>query len=61
MRPANIFNGTDYYGFILLYNEDALFISENVDQVLCKDLGRYFELKEKSIGSPKIYLGGYTR
>ena len=61
MRPAKPSNGTDYYEFILLYTNDKLVISENADQVLHKDLGRYFELKEKSIGPPKIYLGGSTR
>ena len=41
--------------------DGALVISDNAEQVLCKeDLGRYFELKEKSIGPPKIYLGGTT-
>ena len=53
--------GTDYYEFILRYNEDALVISKKYEQILRKDLGRYFELKEKSIGPPKIYLGGSTR
>ena len=61
MRPAKNFNGTYYYEFILLYTNDALVISENSEQVLHKDLGRYFELKEKSIGPPKIYLGGSAR
>ena len=28
---------------------------------LRNDLGRYFELKEKSIGPPKIYKGGTVR
>ena len=61
MRPAKKFNGTYYYEFILLYTNNALVISENAKQVLRKDLGRYFELKGKSIGTPKIYLGGSTR
>jgi hypothetical protein len=26
---------------------------------LRKEIGKYFELKEKSIGSPKLYLGGH--
>ena len=61
MGSAKHSNGTDYYEFILLYTNNALVISENVEQVLHKHLGRYFELKEKSIGPPKIYLGGSTR
>ena len=61
MQSAKHSNGTYYYGFILLYTNDTLFISGNVKQVLRKDLGQYFEIKEKSIGPPKIYLGGSTR
>ena len=61
MRPAKHSNGIDYYEFILFCNDDALVISENEKQVLRKNLGQYFELKEKYIGPPKIYLGGYTR
>jgi hypothetical protein len=36
-------------------------VSCNAEQVLRKQLGRYFELKEESIGPPKIYLGGHVR
>ena len=35
-------------------------ISQHAEEAL-KELGRYFELKEESIGSPKIYLGGHCR
>ena len=45
----------------MLYTEDALVIGENVEKVLCHELGRYFNLKEESIGPPKIYLGGSVR
>ncbi len=54
-------NGTEYYEYILLYTDDVLVISENAESVLRKELGRYFELKEKSIGPPKLYLGGKVR
>ena len=33
-------------------------ISENAEKVLRHELGCYFNLKEESIGPPKIYLGG---
>ena len=36
-------------------------ISENAEKVLRHELRRYFNLKEKSIGPPKIYLGGSVR
>ena len=61
MWPSKHSNSTDYYEFILLYTDNALVISDNTEQVLRKDIVRYFELKEKSIGPPKICLGGSTR
>jgi hypothetical protein len=54
MRPAKRSNGTDYYEYILLYTDDAPVLSENAEKVLRNDLGRYFTLKEISIGPPKI-------
>ena len=56
MHPAKNLNGTDYYEFILIYTNDTLVISENSEQVICKDLGQYFELKVRYIGPPKVYL-----
>ena len=35
--------------------------SENAEAILRDSLGRYFELKESSIGLPKIYLGRHVR
>ena len=61
MRPAKRSDGADYYEYILLYTDDALVISENAERVLRLDLGRYFELKEESIGPPKLYLGSRIR
>ena len=61
MRPAKKSDGSLYYDYILLYTDDALVVSENAEAILRNDLGRYFELKENSIGPPKIYLGGQVR
>mgnify|MGYP001272535206 CR=1 FL=1 len=61
MRPAMKSDGSTHYEFILLYTDDALVISDNAESILRNDLGRYFELKESSIGPPKIYLGGQVR
>ena len=36
-------------------------ISDNAEAVLREGLGKYFELKEKSIGPPKLHLGGHIR
>ena len=54
MRPAKRSDGADHYEYILLYMDDALVISENAERVLRLDLGRYFELKEESIGSQAV-------
>jgi hypothetical protein len=61
MRPAKKSDGSEYYEYILLYTDDALVVSENAEQILRHELGRYFTLKEESIGPPKQYLGGAVR
>jgi hypothetical protein len=61
MRPAKKADGTEYYEYILLYTDDALCVSESPEGVLRNELGKYFRLKEKSIGPPKLYLGGHVR
>ena len=61
MRPAKKADGSSYYEYVLLYTDDALCVSENPENVLRKEIGKYFELKEESIGPPKIYLGGHVR
>lgn len=61
MRPASKSDGATCYEYILLYTDDALAISENPEQLLREGIGRYFQLKEESIGPPKIYLGGNMR
>ena len=58
MRPAIKSNGNTYYEYILLYVDDALVVSENAESILHNELGRYFHLKEESIGPPTVYLGG---
>ena len=58
MRPATKSDGTKYYEYVLLYVDDALVVSENGERLLREELGKYFDLKEASIGPPDIYLGG---
>ena len=57
MRPALKDNGKEYYEYVLLYTDDALSIGMNAENVLRKEIGCYFDLKEESVGSPTIYLG----
>jgi hypothetical protein len=59
MRPAIKDDGTSVYEYVLLYTDDALAIGANAEPILRKEIGKYFELKESSIGPPKSYLGGH--
>ena len=61
LRPSIKADGSTYYTYILLYTDDALVIGEHAEKVLRQELGKYFRLKEKSIGPPDIYLGGKMR
>ena len=61
MRLAIKSDGNTYYEYILLYVDDALVVSENAESILRNELGRYFHLKQESIGPPTIYLGGRVR
>ena len=61
MRPAIKSDGTMCYDYVLLYVDDALVVSKNAESILRNQLGRYFELKEESIGPPDHYLGGKVR
>ena len=61
MQPAKKSDGSTCYDYILLYVDDALVISERAESIMRTELGWYFELKEESIGSPSLYLGGNVR
>jgi len=61
MRPMTRSDGNLVYEYVLLYTDDCLVVSDNAENILRKELGRYFELKEESIGPPSIYLGGHLR
>jgi hypothetical protein len=59
MRPALKPDGSEYYEYILIYTDDVLVVSTSGEQIIRNGIGRYFDLKEESIGPPKIYLGGH--
>jgi len=61
MRKAVKSDGSEYWEYVLLYTDDALVVSENGEHVLRREIGKYFELKEESIGPPQLYLGGRMR
>jgi hypothetical protein len=57
MRKAIKSDGTTHWEYVLLYTDDALVVSEKPESILRNELGKQFQLKEESIGPPKIYLG----
>jgi hypothetical protein len=61
MRPAIKSDGTKVWDFVLMYTDDTLVISKNAESILRNEMGKYFELKQESIGPPNIYLGGHLR
>ena len=61
MRPAIKSDGTKCHDYVLLYVDDSLVVSENAESILRNELGRYYELKEESIGPPDHYLGGKVK
>jgi hypothetical protein len=57
MRHGTKDNGEKYWEYMLLYVDDALSISAHGEAPI-RELGKYFKIKESSIGPPSIYLGG---
>ena len=58
MRPSTKSDGSECWEYVLLYCDDTLVMSERGESVLREEIGKYFELKEESIGPPSVYLGG---
>ena len=52
---------TDYWEYVLIYMNDCLVVSDHGEKMLREEIGKYFKLKEKSIGPPDVYLGGKMR
>ena len=58
IRELSKADGSKYYEYTQLYVDDLLVVSERAEHVIRTKIGKYFELKEASIGLPDIYLGG---
>ena len=58
MREATKDDGTPYYQYALLYVDDVLVVAEGAEQIIRNEIGKYFQIKEESIGIPEVYLGG---
>ena len=41
--------------------DDCLVVSDHSEKMLREQIGKYFKLKENSIGPPDVYLGGKMR
>ena len=50
-------SGETYWEYMLLYVDDSVSISSHGEAPI-QELGKYFKIKESSIGPPLIYLGG---
>ena len=54
MRLIKKADGTPVYEHVLLHTNDTLVISKHGEKVLREGIGKCFELKESSIGPPKM-------
>ena len=45
MQPSKRADDSEYYRLVLLHTEDFLFISDNSESILCKNIGSHWELK----------------
>jgi hypothetical protein len=61
MREITRADGSKVWEYVLLYVDDCLIISDRAEATLLNEIGKFFELKEESIGPPDIYLGGKVR
>ena len=57
MREAQKYDGTPFWEHVLVYVDDALVISNRGEDVIRKDIRKYFYVKDCSIGRLSIYLG----
>ena len=52
MCEAQNLEGGEYWEYVLLYVDNCLVVSHRGEELLRNEIGKYFELKEKSIGPP---------
>ena len=52
---------TPYYEYFFFYVDNCLVISDQAEYVIRSEIGKYFRIKEESIGYPGQYLGGKLR
>ena len=54
-------DNSDYWEYVLLYVDDCICISTDPEAIVRNEIGKYFLMKEASIGEPDVYLGGKIR
>jgi len=50
MHPAQKDDGSIYWEYVLLYVDDVLCISERPEDIIRKEIGKYFLIRDESIG-----------
>ena len=61
MRKGKRADNSDYWEYVLLYVDDCICISTDPEDIVRKEIGKYFLIKEASIEEPDVYLGGKVR
>ena len=61
MQEAVTAESAEYWEYIMLYTDYVMVISDTGEKTLRDGIGKYFQLKEESIGEPKIYLGRHMQ
>ena len=61
MRKNKWDDNTDYWEYVLFYVDDRLCLSLNLESIIRDEIGKYFLMKDASIGEPDVYLGGKIR
>ena len=56
LRPATTEDGYEYYEYILVYVDDLLHVSHNLDESM-QQIMAWVKLKNDHYGEPKIFLG----
>ena len=51
-------DATKYFEYVMTYVDDCICLGVNPEKILRNKIGKYFKLKESSIGPPGQYFGG---
>ena len=54
MRKAKQVDNTDYWEYVSLYVDDYICIPTDPEKIVRKEIGKYFLIKEASIGEPDV-------